>query len=300
MQTLKLLLAVTAATVVSWLGAGCRNSENGDFLGSAVVETETYEVPALEQGPLIAVLHDEGDSVSQGELLALVDTVPYALQYQEAAAGLGEIHANLASQTSQIAADRAEAIGWNKEARRVTPLSQAGAATAQQLDQVTTSQDAARHRLQAAQRGIKSLGAKKQALQYQLDWLRNQVERCRVEAPADGFILTRYRNPGEAVSPGQAVFELGRRDSVYADFYVPQPVMASLRIGAQVHFRVEESGSPSPLVPAEIRFIASDAEFTPKNIQTRESRSELVFRVRAYAASQNGLLKRGLPIEVWR
>ncbi|HAO98520.1 MAG TPA: hypothetical protein DCQ83_00585 [Fibrobacteres bacterium] len=287
--------------VAGTLLTGCEKSEKGTFLGSAVVEVTTYQVPALVQGPLSLVLHNEGDSVIGGELIALVDTLPYALQYSEASAGVEQLNASLAAQSSQISSIQAETRGLEQEANRITPLSQQGAATQQQADKISSSKDAASFRLDAARRSVKGLDAQRQALQYRIELLNTQLQRCRILSPASGVVLTRYRNPGEAVAPGQSVYEIGRADSVHADFFVPQGTLSSLRLGDEVRIRVEgEKPSDAKHVTAKVSFISSEAEFTPKNIQTRESRSELVFRVRAAASSENGLLKRGLPVEIWK
>lgn len=298
---MRIVMVVVEIFAAAWLLAGCQKSESGTFLGSAVVEVETYQVPALEQGPLIAVLKDEGDSVSVGERIAWVDTVPYALQLSEAAAGMEGLNANLASNSSDILSLRANARGLEKDAARIQPLSQVGAATPQQWDQISSGKDAAMYRLEAARHSTRGLDAQRKALRYRLDFLNNQLQRCRIESPVSGIVLTRYRNPGEAVSPGQSVFEIGRRDSVHVDFFVPQIALSALRLGDTVRLRIEgETSAQVQHVPAVISFISSEAEFTPKNIQTRESRAELVFRVRAEAASGHGMLKRGLPVEVWR
>ena len=295
------LIAGLIAGLFAGLLAGCQKSETGTFLGSAVIEVETWQVPALVQGPLSSVLKEEGDSVSGGELIALVDTVPYALQYAEAAAGIPGVDASVASKSSEIASLQAEKTGLELEAGRITPLSQAGAATAQQLDKITTSNDAARFRLDAARRSVKGLDAQRQALQYRLEFLRTQWMRCRILAPVSGIVLTRYRNTAEAVAPGQSVFEIGRRDSVRLDFFVPQGELSALHLGDGIRIRIEGETKAQVLhVPAVVSFISSEAEFTPKNTQTRESRAELVYRVRAVASSQNELLKRGLPVEIWR
>ncbi len=281
--------------------AGCQQKEKGTFLGSAVIEVETYQVPALVQGPLTAVSKHEGDSVMAGEDIAWVDTIPYALQYSEASAGLPQLDANYAAQSNQISSLQAETQGLEKESNRILPLSQSGAATQQQADQITTSKDVAHFRVDAAKRSIQGVQAQKQALEYRIQFLRTQLSRCRIVSPVAGIVLTRYRNPGESVNPGQSVYEIGRRDSVHLDFFVPQTALAGLSLGSAVRLRIEgEKASDVQHVPAAITFISSEAEFTPKNIQTRESRSELVFRIRAVAFSENGMLKRGLPVEVWQ
>lgn len=282
--------------------SACGGDESGDFLGSAVIEVETWQVPALTQGPLLSVLKDEGDPVEQGELLALVDTLPFALQVREAAAGLEELTSTLGSKEDEIRSLGADARGLEREAKRVKALWKSGAATAQQWDKIAAGRDAAQYRLQAARTAREGLEGRRKSLQSRLELLVNQQDRCRITAPGNGTVLTRYRNAGEAVSPGQSVFEIGRGDSVRADFFVPQETVAGLSPGDTVHIRIEggDAGGAAAHVRAVIRHIANEAEFTPKNIQTRESRAELIYRVRAQAASGGGLLKRGMPVEVWR
>ena len=300
MKNLNLLMVLPVLLAIPL--AGCKKKETG-FLGSAVVEAETWQVPALVQGPLLAVLRDEGDAVKKGDLIAVIDTLPYALQYAEAVANLQDLSAGTATQSNQIRSLQADAKGLEQEAGRARALSQSGASTPQQVDKAVAARDAARYRVEASKGSLNSLEAKRQALQSRLELLANQLDRCRIVSPADGRVLTRYRNPGEAVSPGQSVFEIGRSDSVHADFFVPQAELSKLHLGDTVRVRAggaSEAAGAVSTVPGIIRFISSEAEFTPKNIQTRESRAELIFRVRAVSASGDGALKRGLPVEIWR
>lgn len=278
--------------------SGCRDKEPGTFLGSAVIEVETWQVAALAQGPLLDVLKNEGDAVKAGETLAWIDTLPYALQVSEARANLADLGEAAAAQADQARSIEADLKALDKEASRARALAGDGAATAQALDRAVAARDAARYRLEAARRSLQGATARQEAVRARIGLLQNQLARCRVVAPADGRVLTRYRNPGESVAPGQSVFELGRADSVRADFYVPQAELANLKLGDSVRIRIEAPEGARHVVAA-IRFIASEAEFTPKNVQTRESRAELVFRVRAVAPAA-GLLKRGLPVEIWR
>ena len=115
------LFAFSCAALSAML-TGCQPSEPGTFLGSAVVEVETYQVPSLVQGPLTKVVKQEGDSVSNGEEIALVDTVPFALQYAEASAGRPQLDASYAAQTNQIASMQAETKGLDKESDRILPI----------------------------------------------------------------------------------------------------------------------------------------------------------------------------------
>jgi HlyD family secretion protein len=138
-------------------------------------------------------------------------------------------------------------------------------------------------------------------LEARIGLLQDQLGKCYLRAPVAGRVLTRYKNPDETAAPGQPVYEIGREDTLRIDFFVPQTWLSDIKYGQAVRIRLDQAGSKEgTFLPATISWIGNEAEFSPKNIQTRESRNELVFRVRALAANKDGLLKRGLPVEVWK
>lgn len=271
------------------------------FIGSAIVEAETYQVAALTQGQLKALYKQEGQAIAAGELLGIVDTVPYALQLLEAKAGLSELDAGKRSQQSQIQGGQAEVKGLERDYARIAPLAKEGSLPAQQEDKLASGLDAGRAKLSAARQMLTSLDAKRQGLEARIGLLQDQLGKCYLRAPVAGRVLTRYKNPDETAAPGQPVYEIGREDTLRIDFFVPQTWLSDIKYGQAVRIRLDQAGSKEgAFLPATISWIGNEAEFSPKNIQTRESRNELVFRVRALAANKDGLLKRGLPVEVWK
>ena len=283
------------------VAAGCGGRVDPDFIGSAIVEAETYQVAALTQGRLTALGKQEGQAVAPGELLAVVDTVPYVLQLREAQAGLAELDAGKRSQQSQIRGGQAEVKGLERDYARIAPLAKEGSLPAQQEDKLASGLDAGRAKLSAARQMLTSLEAKRQGLEARIALLQDQLGRCYLRAPVAGRVLTRFKNPDEPAAPGQPVYEIGREDTLRIDFFVPQTWLAEIKYGQSLRVRLDQAGSKEgTFVPATVSWIGNEAEFSPKNIQTRESRNELVFRVRALAANKDGMLKRGLPVEVWK
>jgi HlyD family secretion protein len=281
--------------------AGCGGRTDPDFIGSAIVEAETYQVAALTQGQLTALYKQEGQPVADGELLGIVDTVPYVLQLREAQAGLAELDAGKKSQQSQILSGQADVKGLERDYARIAPLAKEGSLPAQQEDKLASGLESGRAKLSAARQMLTSLEAKRQGLEARIALLQDQLRKCYLRAPAPGRVLTRYKNPDEAAAPGQPVFEIGREDTLRVDFFVPQTWLAGIKYGQAVRIRLDQAGSKEgAFLPATVSWIGDEAEFSPKNIQTRESRNELVFRVRALAANKDGTLKRGLPVEVWK
>jgi HlyD family secretion protein len=123
-----------------------------------------------------------------------------------------------------------------------------------------------------------------------------RVSWCDVAAPLTGTVLTRYHEPGEQVAPGTKLFTLADLREVWAYVYVPQPMLAQLKIGMAVEGHLPEVGDKT--VPGRVIKISDEAEFTPKNVQTRQERTRLVYGVKVLFKNPDGLLKPGMPIEV--
>ena len=281
--------------------AACGGKVEPDFLGSAIIEAETWQVSPTVPGRIAAIYKQEGQEAAAGELLAVIDSVPYFLQLQEAQAGLAELAAGTRARQSEIKGGQAEVKGLERDYARIAPLAKEGSLPMQQEDKLSTGLDAGRAKLSASKEVLTSLGAKRQGLEARIALIRDQLRRCYLRAPAAGRILTRYKNADEAAGAGQPVFEIGREDTLQADFFVPQTALAGISLGQAVRLRLDTGDPKAPVfLPAAVAWIGNEAEFSPKNIQTRESRNELVFRVRARAANKDGMLKRGLPVEVWK
>ncbi|MEO7424704.1 MAG: HlyD family efflux transporter periplasmic adaptor subunit [Fibrobacteria bacterium] len=294
-------VAMVAMAAMAVLTA-CSGRTDPDFIGSAVVEAQTYQVSAMVQGKLVGLYKQEGQDVAAGDLVAVTDSVPLFLQLQEAAAGLTELKAGTRSKANEIKAAQAEIRGLERDYARIAPLVKEGSLPPQQEDKLSAALDAARLKLAAGQDMLQSLAGKQQGIEARMAQIREQLHRCYLVAPASGRILTRYKNPEEVAAPGQPVFEIGQEDTLRVDFFVPETWLSGIKYGQPVRLRLDSPAGDKHgiFLPAAISWIGHEAEFSPKNIQTRESRNELVFRVRALAANKDGMLKRGLPVEVWK
>ncbi|MBN1595248.1 efflux RND transporter periplasmic adaptor subunit [candidate division FCPU426 bacterium] len=139
--------------------------------------------------------------------------------------------------------------------------------------------------------------------QSQVDKLKGQrdqtallVDWCTITAPRAGKVLESYREAGEMVAPGMPLFNLGDLSEVYAFIYVEQPKLAKLAVGQTVEGLLPEM--PDKSFPGTLVLIRDEAEFTPKNVQTRSERTRLVYGVKVVFANPAGILKPGMTIEV--
>lgn len=130
----------------------------------------------------------------------------------------------------------------------------------------------------------------------QAEQARLKVDWCTIRAPLDATVLTRYREPGELVAPGVKLLTLGDLRTPWAYVYVEQPLLVKLRTGMDVTGYLPELAGRS--FPGKAIKLSDEAEFTPKNVQTREERTRLVYGVKIEFANPDGLLKPGMPIEV--
>lgn len=290
----------TAIAAALLLAAACTETVPPEFLGSAIVEAQVYQVGTTVQGQLVAVHFDEGQRADSGALMAVVDTVPLMLTLDELSAGRSELGQQIAARRAEVEAAKSEVRGLKREVERMRTLVEKGSAPAQKRDQLETSYETAQFKLKAAKAAMAGLVSHRKTVDAKEAQLREQLSRCYVRAPASGVVLTRYRSVGEIAGPAAPLFEIGSYDSVWADFFASQPLVGTLTLGQQVRLRVDTGPKAEAVfVEAALTWISDEAEFSPKNIQTRDARNELVFRVRARAANPDRILKRGLPVEVW-
>jgi HlyD family secretion protein len=280
---------------------GCEGTKHKDFLGSAVVDAQTYQIATTGQGTITAIMKEEGMAVAAGELVALIDTVPLTLKMGEILAAQTQLSQNIAAKRSEIALQENDKKAAEREYRRIAELVEKGSLPSQQKDNLETQSGDVSLRVKASGYALGSLLAQEKTLQAQWAQLKDQIQRCYVKAPAAGVVLTRYKNTGEVSLPGNPIYEVGKYDTMRIDFYVTEPMLPELRLGQAVRVRLDAAQKEAAkFAPAAISWIGSDAEFSPKNIQTRESRNELVFKIRCLAPNKDGILKRGLPVEIWK
>ena len=282
----------------------CSGTRSKDFIGSAVVEAQTYQIATTAQGAIMALYKDEGQQVAKGELLAVIDTVPFVLKLNELYAALAELTSSISAKKVEVSSQESDVKGVEREYKRIATLVAQGSAPSQQKDNLETQVQSSSLRVQANKSTLSALQAKINTINAQKAELMDQVSRCYVRAPVSGTVLTKYKNLGEVALPGNSIFEIGKYDTMQIDFYVTQPMLPSFKLGQNVRIRIDTEApgqkDKQVFLSAIITWISSDAEFSPKNIQTRESRNELVFKIRAMAENKDGMLKRGLPVEVWR
>jgi len=289
---------------------------NGAIIASGTVEAIQVRISPELGGRVAEVLVQEGDTVQTGDVLLRLDSTLLEAQQSQAEAALALAEANLALlqanpteqqlAIAQAGLDQAQAV---KDAaqRTVDDLpagyedTNTGRAAQLQLDQATAALTIAQAQYDtvaagARQEQLDAAEAQVAAAQAALEIVQVQISHLTLTAPADGVILSRAIQPGEFVAPGATLMILGELDTLTVTVFVPEDRYGVITLGAS--YPVSIDSFPNEVFTAVVTRIADQAEFTPRNVQTAESRSSTVYAIELQFEPLDARLRPGMPADV--
>ncbi|QKG79916.1 HlyD family secretion protein [Tenuifilum thalassicum] len=275
----------------------CGNNGNeADAYGN--IESYDVTVSAEVGGKIIELKIDEGDKVAENQLIALVDTVQNSLKLQQLNAAKGAVLAKLQSIDAQIAVQNEQISVIERELNRVRRLYADSAATQRQLDEVEGKFRIAQKQLKAVEVQRSAVMSEVKSIDAQIAQVNDILLRSKVLSPIQGTVLTKFVNRGELIPTGRPICKIANLDTVYARVYIDETQLPEFKIGGKVKVFTDAANGELNMTEGEITWIASEAEFTPKIIQTRNERVNLVYAVKVKIPNPNGTLKVGMPVEV--
>ena len=313
------VLLVGAA--IAWYFARGADDAGGALLASGTVEATDADLGFQAPGRVQSIGPREGDAVSTGQELARLDTreleaglTAAHAQVEAARARLAELERGARPQevaTAEAAVRSAEqrVAEARRDAERARTLFEGGAVSRQALDRAETALDlaTAAHDQAREQHGLLVEGPRAETIRAQRAVVAQalaNVERAEaalanavVSAPFDGVVTVRHREPGEAVTPGAPVLTLLDRDDRWVRIYIREDQIGLVQLGMAAEI-VSDTYSDRTY-GGEVVFIGSEAEFTPRNVQTTEERTRLVYPVKVRITGDPGFeLKPGVPADV--
>jgi HlyD family secretion protein len=262
---------------------GCSNSSDHEVSASGTIEATEVTVSAKVSGQIIRVLVDEGSSVKVGDTLVLIDPNDYEIQLRQA-------QANYAAAEAQDAQAKASLKNARDDLRRMEELSATGSVTPKQLDD-------AQMRFTVAQQALAVSQARRDQARAQLEAARKKLADCAILAPLSGTITKRFVLQGELAGLGTPVVRIANLDEMDIMIYVSATDLPKVKLGQTAAVKVDAFRNRE--FTGRVVYISPVAEFTPKNIQTRDERTKLVFGVKVRVANPDGSLKAGLPADVF-
>ena len=281
---------------VSVLLYACGN-RGTDYDASGIFETTEIIVSAQSQGELIEFNAEEGKQVKAGEYLGFVDTLQLSLKKKQLCATLSATGSKWLDEKRQLASIKKQITNLQREKKRFSDLLKADAATEKQVDEINYQIEVLKQQLSAAEEQIssnnKSLDGQSSSIEAQLAQIENQIENSIISSPSDGTVLTKYAEPGEYVLPGRALFKVGNLENMKLRVYITGDQLTSLKIGQKVKVYADRGKDENAEYEGIVSWISDEAEFTPKTIQTRDERANLVYAVKI-DVKNDGLIKRGM------
>ena len=278
----------------------CHN-EDGEYDATGVFETTEVIVSAQGTGEIMRFDIDEGKTVDAEVELGYIDTVQLSLKKQELLANLEATDSRRYNVGRQIASLREEIATQKREQQRYQNLVQAKAANQKQLDDINARLATLEKQLAAQtetlENGNRTVSGQVRMLEAQLAQVEDQIGKCRISSPINGTILSKYAEAGELASQGRALFKVGDIVNMYLRAYITADQLTELKIGQSVRVFADEGESGHREYAGTVSWISDKAEFTPKTIQTRDERANLVYAVKIQIQN-DGFVKRGMYGEI--
>lgn len=286
-------------SAMTLLAISCRNKPDYDATG--IFESTTVTVSSETSGKILSLHIAEGDNVKPGQPIGLIDTVLLSLQCKQLQSQQSSTEKSSPDIAAQAAALRTQITHQQDECERISRLLSNGAATRKQLDDANAQLKILRGQLDGL---LSTLGKNRSsitdnalALQYQREQIEEQIRKSTIKAPITGTVLTKYAEPGEFVTPGRPLCKVADLNNMYLRSYFTAAQLADIRIGQKVTVIADFGDNKQYEYPGTITWIAQESEFTPKSIQTNDSRANLVYAVKV-SVKNDGRLKLGQYGEV--
>lgn len=272
----------------------CSTGNGADAYGS--FEADEISVSAEVNGTILNTFKTEGDTVSAGQIVAVIDTTSYYLNVREIEQSLQMINLKIESAQQQKEILEIEKQNTIINRDRISSLIQQNAAPQKQLDDLETSLKILTKKINQAKTNIILAQKEYETNLVKLEKANLLLKKCYVKAPQNGTILEYYVSAGEFTAPGKPLFKLADISQMKAVFYVGEPQLTIIMLGDIINVYVDEKDGRKEF-PGKLTFISEKAEFTPKTIQTKDERVKLVYQAEAVVRN-DGSIKIGMPLEI--
>ena len=308
----KLFFGITAIT--SLLIISCNGNEN-EFDASGTFEADETIVSSEMPGKILSFNVEEGMHLSKDSIVGTVDATNIDLQQQQVEASiiaLNEKTMNVNPQVellqNQLAVQQSQLDNLLHERTRIENLLKADAATAKQLDDINAQIDVVKKNMTVTQQQInvkkndiatqnRSILSEAEPLRKRVAQLEDQQQRANILNPVNGTVIAKYAEAGEITSSGKALYKIADLSELNLRAYVTGVQLSVIKLGQQVKVMIDQGEKKYKEYTGTIVWISDKAEFTPKTIQTKEERANLVYAIKV-KVKNDGFLKIGMYGEV--
>ena len=274
------IIVICQLSIINLLLLSCSNKD-GQYDASGVFEATEIMVSAQANGELMTFNVMEGQRVEANAPLGYIDTTQLYLRKMQLLANVNAVESRQYNVSRQIAAIQHQIATQKTEQRRFENLVQSNAANQKQLDDINAQIELLEKQLEAQtetlQNNNRSISGERQALLMQIAQLDDQIKRSVVASPISGTVLSKYAEQGELATQGRTLFKIADIENMKLRVYITADQLTTLKIGQQVKVYADKGKSDRTEYEGTVIWISDRAEFTPKTIQTRDERANLVY-----------------------
>ena len=278
----------------------CGNKEK-EYDATGTFEATEVTVFAEQSGALLTFNASEGENVSQGQEIGVVDTTQLWLKIQQLGASKRVFQSQKPYMAKQVAATRQQLVKAQQEQRRYKELVADGAAPSKMLDDATSQVQVLQRQLEAQVSALNTqtstLNSQMAATDVQVRQLYDQLAKCHVYAPISATVLEKYVERGEFVTTGKPLLKLADTENMFIRAYVTSAQLKTIKVGKKAKVFADYGDGQKKEYEGVVSWISSRSEFTPKTILTDDDRADLVYAVKI-AIKNDGYAKIGMYGEV--
>jgi len=259
-------------------------------------EATEVMVSAESQGRILVFDPVEGASLEMGQVSVIVDTTQLYLQKVRLESGFSSLGSRITTLEAQVRASKVQLENLLREKARIDKLLEGGAATSKQQDDINGQIALLEAQITTTESQESSVHAERKTLQVQISQVEDQILKCSIRNPINGILLSKYKEQGEICSPGQPLYKMANMNELILRAYISGSQLSDVVLGQSVKVLYDVKGGLEE-ISGRISWISPRAEFTPKIIQTKEERVNLVYAIKVVVPN-DGKLKIGMPGEV--
>ncbi|MBK7632213.1 MAG: HlyD family efflux transporter periplasmic adaptor subunit [Ignavibacteriales bacterium] len=290
----------TIPMLLSLILFACSNG-NDDFDATGTFESEEVIVSSEAMGKLVMFDVDEGYILKQNQIVGVVDTTQLYLKKKQLQSTIKAVLSKRPDVATQIAALQQQIETAETEQKRIENLVKSNAATTKQLDDINAQLEVLQKQYNATKSSLtitrNGIQSETLPLIAQVEQIEDQINKSKIKNPIDGTVLTCYAKQDEIATNGKALYKIANLSEMTLRAYVNGDQLGQIKLGQNVKVFVDKGNGEQKEMSGEIYWVSSKAEFTPKTIQTKDERANLVYAIKV-RVKNDGYLKIGMYGEV--
>ena len=271
------------------------NGEKADGYGN--FEAMETTISSEANGKLLSLDAEEGDMLEKNAIVGIIDTVQLSLKRNQLLAAKHTVFSKSQNVLSQREVLKEQLKVAENDQQRIKNLIKDKAATPKQLDDINGHIDILKQQMKSVETQNVPIVNEVKSIEIQIQQIEDQIEKSIIKNPIKGTVLVKYAEPNEITAFGKPLYKIADLDDMTLRVYISETQLASIKVGQEVTVKID-AGEQMKSYKGTVTWVSETAEFTPKIIQTKEERVNLVYAIKVLVKN-DGSLKIGMPAEMW-